>query len=343
VNGFWIGAAILSLAGAAFVLVPAWSLRRRAGASAGGPVVAGLIAIPAAIAIYSQVSTWQDVPNGAGDDALAMVRQLAERLETDPDDTEGWQLLGRSYIALGEYGRARAAFVEAWNRTPQPDTALKLGLAEALIWTDPSTARAQAGDLVEDVLAAEPTNQRALWWGGLVAAERGQAEAARSRWQLLLASNPPQQVADLLRQQLSLLPASASPTPATPPASGPAAGTGAGPQLTLAVSIAESLRSSPLSQTASLFIFARAPGGGPPLASIRAAVGSLPGTFSLSDADAIIAGRSLGAFDEIAIVARIAMTGNPVEQPGDLYGEATWRKGDETMLTIVIDSVVGAQ
>ncbi len=330
-------AGLFSLLAAAFLFAPLWRARRADGRWSVGGLIATLVSIPAAWLIYTQVTTFTETAeSGASGDELAMVRQLAERLETNPEDANGWQLLGRSYMTIGEYARARNAFMQAWQRTSMPSAQLKLGLGEAMIWTEPSTARGEAGDLIEDVLAVEPMNQRALWWGGLVAAERGQPENARSRWQSLLETNPPPEVAELLRQQLSLLPAQTASAAASPSSAATE-----GPVLTLNVSVADSMPLDRLGPNSYVFVFARAPGGGPPIAGMRLDPQSLPGTFTLSDANAIIAGRSLSAFEALTIVARISVNGDPIEQPGDLVAEATYRAGEDPTLSLTIDQIVG--
>ena len=95
-----------------------------------------------------------------------------------------------------------------------------------------------------------------------------------------------------------------------------------------------------LGSQAVLFIFARAPGGGPPLAVIRAAASSLPGQFTLSDANSMIPGRSLSGNEELALVARISASGEPTEQPGDWYAQKTVRPADGGVVELVIDQVV---
>lgn len=42
-----------------------------------------------------------------------MVKQLAERLEREPEDASGWHLLGKSYEYLGQSDKAEAAFARA--------------------------------------------------------------------------------------------------------------------------------------------------------------------------------------------------------------------------------------
>jgi cytochrome c-type biogenesis protein CcmH len=335
VTGFVVGAGLLATLALGFVLLPLWRHRRVAGRWSGSGLLVGSMLVPIAVLLYLQVTTFRSeeapAPNAA---ELAMVRQLADRMVENPDDVEGWNLLGRSYMVLGEYRLARTAYLEAWNRTEAPDNVLKLGLGEALIYTDPGSVHAQAGDLVEEVVTAEPMNQRALWWGGVVAMERGRNEVARERWTRLLGLNPPVEIADVLQRQLALLPGGQ-------PGSTVSGPTASGPTLTADVRVGAEVSLDGLGPNAYVFLFARAPGGGPPIAGRRLAVGELPGTFTLSDADAIIAGRSLAAFPELTLVARISVSGDPIEQPGDLFAEAIVDPATTMNVGLVIDRSVG--
>jgi len=55
----------------------------------------------------------------------AMVERLAARLRENPDDVEGWKLLGRSYGALGRFPEAVDAYVKAATRAPSARTCRK--------------------------------------------------------------------------------------------------------------------------------------------------------------------------------------------------------------------------
>ena len=48
-----------------------------------------------------------------------MVERLAARLRENPDDVEGWKLLGRSYGALGRFPEAADAYAKAAARAPR--------------------------------------------------------------------------------------------------------------------------------------------------------------------------------------------------------------------------------
>lgn len=59
-------------------------------------------------------------PAGQPDEAtiLARVEALRQRLISDPDDGEGWKLLGRSMLALQRYGDAVTAYSRAAQLLP---------------------------------------------------------------------------------------------------------------------------------------------------------------------------------------------------------------------------------
>ena len=62
---------------------------------------------------------------------VAMVDQLAERMKSQPDNAEGWLMLGRSYVALGKHADAVAAYRKASALRPS-DANLLADFAYAL-------------------------------------------------------------------------------------------------------------------------------------------------------------------------------------------------------------------
>ncbi len=63
-------------------------------------------------------------------DINTMIERLAARLETTPDDIEGWQMLARSYFHTARYEQAAAAFAKAVALDPS-STELKRSYEEA--------------------------------------------------------------------------------------------------------------------------------------------------------------------------------------------------------------------
>jgi cytochrome c-type biogenesis protein CcmH len=322
---FWVLAALFALVAAAFLFVPLWRERSRSGRWSPAALAAVALTIPAAVGLYLHVTTYTAPPAGHGGSAeeRKLVDALADKMRANPDDVEGWRLLGRSYMALGEYANGRRAFTQAYKRTPMPDAGLKLSLAESMVLTDRSTLSGEAGDLIEDVLAGEPNNQTALWYGGWAALAEGRDAIARARWSRLLASNPPANISQILRQQLAQLGGAAGGAPGSEAGQGAAAG----PRIELTVRVADEVPLAQMGPEARLFIFARAPGGGPPVAVLREPLGKLPGQFVLTDENSMIPGRSLGDFPELTLVARVSASGQPLEQSGDYFARATYKLG----------------
>jgi cytochrome c-type biogenesis protein CcmH len=340
VTQFWIIAAVLCAAALAILLLPLWRVQRRDGRWSMVGLVVAIAVVPAAVGLYRHVSNWNPAVEARIHEGARLVSELAARLEQRPDDLEGWRLLANSYMALGRYDDGRDAYQQLWKRTAQPDNELKLAYAESEILTDRSTLTGEAGKLVEEVLAAEPTNPKALWYGGLVALELGRQDLVRSRWTSLLAMNPPEQVADVVRQQLGQV---GGPMPglATPPAAQTAGQTApAGPKIDLTVTLGAGRAVDQLGPNAQLFVLAQAPEGGPPLAVIRAPPSAVPGKFTLSEANSMIQGRSIANYPEVTVVARLSATGQPLPQPGDWFAQAVVRPNDGNPVALVIDQVV---
>ena len=337
----YIVAALLCALAIGILLWPLLRQRRVSGRWSVLGVAVTFAIVPVAFALYVYVSTWDPEGQQRASEGQRLVDELASRLERTPEDVTGWVLLCRSYVALGDYDRAARACREAWSRTPQPDDDLKLTFAEAQILSDRSSLGGDAGRLVEEVLASQPANPKALWYGGLAAFEQGREDDVKARWSRLLAMNPPPEIAKMLRTQLAALGAA--------PAEGSVAGAGgpsserppSGPTVQLDVSLAGGLSIQQLPPSAALFILARAPGGGPPLAVIRKPPSAVPGQFTLSDANSMIPGRSLSDFEEVTLIARLSKTGQPQEQPGDWYAQTSYRpKEGKGTVALVIDQVV---
>lgn len=338
---FWFGAAALMVLALGFLLVPWWRERRRSSSRTTPVAVLSALAIaPVAVALYLHVTTYDpaaDRPaaasSGASESELALLEQLAARLGENPDDSEGWMLLGRLYRQLQDYGSARLAFEEVWKRSAMPDTSLKLLYAEAMLLSDPRTASGMAGDLLDDVLASNPANPSALWLGGIASAERGDRVEAADRFTALLATNPPPEIAAIVSEQIALL----TGNPVSVP-SGVAATSG--PVIEVEISVADGMLPESLGPGSYVYLFARAGAGGPPIVARQIPIEALPGRFELSDADAMIPGRTLAGQGTVTVVARISVSGQPIAEPGDVFGEVEVDPESDEAVSVTIDQVV---
>jgi cytochrome c-type biogenesis protein CcmH len=335
---FVLLAVTMTLATAALVLVPL--LRNPAGPS---PVAAALVAlgIPALVLVsYLGASNyrWSSPPkpdqpvavdSPEADGALAdAIRDLEARMAANPEDLEGWILLGSTYTAVGRPEDALEAFRKALDLSGGRNLDARLGVAEAQLLLNRDAIAGEAGQTIEEVLAAAPANPKALWYGGMVALLRGEPALAQDRWQRLLALDPPRRIREIVEGELGRLAAMAGESTGGAAVAGTEEGAGTAAGIAIAVRLDESLRSQ-VRDGAPLFVFIRdGAGQGPPVAVVRRGAGELPLELVISDRDGMIPGRSLSDMNAAAIVARVANSGDPLPQPGDLYGEARWQPGD---------------
>ena len=120
-----------------------------------------------------------------------MVEGLVARLEQQPDDVEGWRMLGRSFAALGEPAKSAEAYRQVASRLPDDVTA-QVEYAEALLAQEsmdqpPSPATVSQ---LEGVLALDSDNPVALFHLGRAAVARGDVETAARHWGRLLTRMP---------------------------------------------------------------------------------------------------------------------------------------------------------
>lgn len=117
---------------------------------------------------------------------------LAARLEKNPGDADGWYMLARSYKAVREQDKAKAAFAKAAAAKPK-DMALKMAYAEAILAVAPDqeTLVPEFVTVMREVLALDPAQADALYYVGLAESQAGRNAEARKLWTKLLGSLPP--------------------------------------------------------------------------------------------------------------------------------------------------------
>ncbi|WP_406672901.1 c-type cytochrome biogenesis protein CcmI, partial [Natronospira sp.] len=154
----------------------------------GKPVSAIVLAVLlplATLGIYLQVGDPDAIDRGSmnpmagGDmDMAAAVDALESRLAQQPDDLEGWMLLGRSRISLGQYDQAVEAYRQAVEIAGEDNPRVLANYAEAITLADPSRMVTHAAPLFRHVLDLDPSHPKGLWYGGLITMEEGDPESA---------------------------------------------------------------------------------------------------------------------------------------------------------------------
>ncbi|WAK03392.1 c-type cytochrome biogenesis protein CcmI [Methylobacter sp. YRD-M1] len=292
-----------------------------------------------ALSLYAGLGSYASLNQSSDNSAMPgtedinrMVAGLAARMKSNPNDAQGWLMLGRSYKYLQQYPEAADAFAQAYRLLGDQAEVL-LSYADALAMANDGRLSGKPAELVFKALALEPNNMTGLWLGGMAKAEAGDAAGAVQLWRKLEASLPPDSEA---RQEIQTLMANVeNRMPEEQP-------TEAAPQgIDVEVSLAPELKSK-ISPENTVFIYAQALSGPKmPLAIVRKQVSDLPLTVNLNDSMAMMPEMKLSRFDQVKLIARISKSGNATQQPGDLIGVIdSVAQADHTRNIIVIDSEV---
>lgn len=271
----------------------------------------------------------------------AMVTALADRLKADPANAEGWQMLGRSYSALGRYTDAAAALRKVVQLLPGQADPLA-DLADVLGMAQGRNLAGEPARLVEQALAIDPRHVKALALAGSVAFEAGDFSRARDLWLRLVEQVPPDSeigraVQGSIEEATRL--AAAGPAAATSAAAAAQPQTRAAARISGEVNLSAELAGR-VAAGDTVYVFARAAEGPRlPLAIVKQAVGSWPLHFTLDDSTAMSPDARLSGASSVVVVARVSRSGNATPQPGDLFGQTAPLTLDGAPVRLVIDRV----
>ena len=270
----------------------------------------------------------------------AMVDRLAERLKANPEDAQGWLMLGRSYAVLGRFDEAASALAKAVERLPNNADVLA-DYADTLAMTQGGRLQGKPEEIIERALKIDPDNPKALALAGTVAFEKKDYQNAVNYWEHLLrlvAQEDPEFARSVsasiaeARQLggLASAPEAAPVTSAAPSATGLSGVVKLAPELT-----------SRVAPTDTVFIFARAAQGPRmPLAIMRKQARELPVTFKLDDSMAMAPNMKISNFPQLVVGARISKSSNAAPQAGDLQGMSGTVTNGAAGITVLIDTEI---
>jgi cytochrome c-type biogenesis protein CcmH len=323
-----------------------------------------LVLIPsAAVILYARLGNPGAAGIGAASearDALEMpdrqlaplVDNLAQRMQSRPDDAEGWLLLARSYAALGRFADAADAYARADALIPD-NADLLADYADVLAMAQGKRLAGKPAALIRRALALDPQHRKTLALAATAALEARDLDGALAYWRRLLAQFPEgsgdaRQINTIIAAIESAgrdgkaLPGAANKAPprtdqgiVTRPPPPPAGATIAG-----RIDIAPALAAK-VALTDTVFIFARAVDGPRmPLAVLRVPARELPREFALDDSMRMAPGVKLSTAGAVIVEARISKSGNALPQPGDFSGKSVPVKPGATGVKVTIDQIV---
>lgn len=254
----------------------------------------------------------------------AMVASLAAKVKANPDDVEGAQMLGRSYMVLGRYAQAVEVFSGLATKLPQ-DAQVLADWADALASANDQKLAGEPEKLIQRALALDPGNVKALALAGTLAYEKGDYKNALGPWEKILGHVDPQSdfgrsiqaMANDARQRagMPVQAAAAAQSPQLAQAE-PVAAAASGIQLKGHVTLAAALKAEAKPDD-TVFVFLRPAEGGRPIAALRLSVADLPTEVDFAKASLMLQGPLP---DKLVAGARISRSGNPLPQSGDLQG-----------------------
>jgi cytochrome c-type biogenesis protein CcmH len=334
-TGFLVFAALLVLIAIAFAIVALWrgAPRLAIGLAVALPLAAG--GLYAVVGAPKALDPANRAPPATIEDAVA---RLQAELKDAPENFENLVVMARSQMAIGKFPEAAASYGKA----------LKLQPGEAELAVEYAEARLRSAadrrfppevvPLLEAAVAKNPQNQRALFFLGLHRMQSGDPARAVEAWERLLPLLAPDAAATLRPQVAAAREAAGLPALAATEAASPDATSAAG--IDIEIRLAPELAAQ-VPPGATVFVFARAPGGaGPPLAARRVAAGAFPLALRLTDADSPMPAGTLGSVAQVMVQARLSRAGTATAASGDIEGAPVTSptRGDAPVV-LVLDTV----
>jgi cytochrome c-type biogenesis protein CcmH len=310
-GGFVFAAALLALLAIAFAVSVLWQRAPKLALAIGlgVPLVAGglylLVGRPAAL------DPANVAPPKTMEDAVA---QLERAVADEPESFGNLVVLARARMALGKYAEAAPLYRKAMALNPA-DSDVAVEYAETQLRTSADRHFPTAVvPLLENAVAKNPTNQRALFFLGLQRLQADRPAEAAAFWERLLPLLPPD-AAGALRPQVVAARAAAKlpPLPDTAFAGAPG----------LDVTIDNDPTLAQLAAPGdALFVFAHAVDGkGPPLAARRVPLEAFPVHLRLTDADGPMPAAKLSSATRVLVQARLSKSGQATGSSGDLEAD----------------------
>lgn len=285
----------------------------------------------------------------AGDGELPpveeMVAKLVDRLKQNPEDAQGWYLLGRTNMALKDYATAADAFEKVHGLVGDEPSVL-LAWADAMAMRDQGNMQGKAAELIRRAVQLAPDDSTALWLAGMVEEQAGNYAQAILYWERLtpqIADDPQAsaRIAALIARAKSQGESGQQLTTGVAEATAADKVAEVGKRVNVRVSLSPEL-SGKAGPEETVFIYARAiQGPRMPLAAQRRQVRELPLSLILDDAGAMLPQMKISNFDQVVVGARISRSGGAIAQSGDLFGEVSEVSvGADTVVDVLIDKVV---
>ncbi|WP_404361854.1 c-type cytochrome biogenesis protein CcmI [Marinobacter sp.] len=295
-------------------------------------VIASLVLVPlVSVFLYQQWGALDDVENWiamqevSGTDQQrasemsALADQLRDRMVENPDNPDGWAMLGRTYMSLERYGDAAWAFERLANQVSDNSVreATAWGLsAQARYFESRGAMDEEVTRAIEKARSLNPDEVNALGLLGINAFEKENYEQAIGYWERIAEVAPEHPQLRSIREGIAA--AYGRLGREMPVEQKPADLSDRG--VTVQVELDPAFAGEVPADT-TLFVFARRPNGqGAPLAIARLTAGDLPARLRLDDAMSMSPSARISEATEVVVTARLSRSGSATPEAGDWQG-----------------------
>ena len=300
--------------------------------------IAGYAAVGMPIAIVPEVVRPPQVAIAQDQQMTELFKLAEERLRKEPNDAKGWMLLARAKASVGMFDGAIHDYEKAVALTPN-DSELWSDFADAAAGKSQGKMDGKPLEYMNKALALDGKNAKALLLRGTYEMQKTDFAAAEKSFTLAKSQVDPKsgfaQIADNALAEINarrggapIGAAAADVKPATS-AAVEAQGSSDAVLATVKLQLSAEARNAANANPGSVavFLIVRAAGSdrGPPLAAKKISLAQIEQPIMLTAADAMIGGAGLKAGTDVAIQARLSLTGQPAAQPGD------WQSGKATL------------
>jgi len=252
-----------------------------------------------------------------------MATALTRRLQDEPNNMEGWVMLGRVQRARGLFEESAEAYAKALALSR--DDNLLIERAEVLAQKNGGSFAGEPWSIIQRVLTADPLHMNALFLAGSASYAEMNFNTALRYWErareVVPADSPDAPELDRAiaeaRNKMGL--------PAIPPRAVSAAEQQASKAAMAASSISGRVTlvkelQGLVAKTDTVFVYATPVAGSRmPVAIVRTTADKLPFDFVLDDSTAMNPSAKLSGMDEVTVRVRISKSGQATAQAGD-YG-----------------------
>jgi cytochrome c-type biogenesis protein CcmH len=125
----------------------------------------------------------------ANGDFVALVAQVEEHMAANPDDLNGWRVLGPAYRRQQRWQEAADAFANVVRLAP-PDAATLSDYGEMLVLANQGTVTGEAQKAFGQAMVIDPKEPKSRFFTAIALKQKGQNDAAKAALQSLLADAP---------------------------------------------------------------------------------------------------------------------------------------------------------